>query len=200
MHEYLKRSELPMAERSWNTDMSVSQRRTLIGALAACTFALLAFLTLRFFYPPVDDKALLDQQIEEQWMVGRQTVDALEFFQQGGVYENRPGSIAEQIDQQHVIPLLRTIHERHQLSIRAILHEEVPKQAVAVIVQVPPDRAGRNALRKTIVEATDAFPGLLTQFWSHRWVSLDFFDEEEAIAHKMAGSFEKLKASQRIPE
>ena len=70
---------------------------------------------------------------------------------------------------------------------------------MAVIAEAPADRESRNRVRATILEAADAFPGFAMQNWSHRWVSLDFFDAVETEAFPPQ-TLEKLRASQRRME
>lgn len=191
-----KPSAAPPAERSSN-----SSRLILLPGpwlLFGLALAVAAIVCLSF--PRVDGKAQLDRQIEDGWMDGRETVDALAFFEKGGVYENRDAPGAENIDQTYVVPLIKQLRDKHRLDVLVIEHDKLPNTAMAVIAEAPADRASRNAVRQTILETTDSFPGLVTQNWSHHWVSLDFFDEEESIAFHRAGAFDKLKESQQRME
>lgn len=158
--------------------------------------ALLAFV----YWPRVDDKAELDRQIQESWLSGRETADAVEFFEHGGRFagdETRPA--AQDLDQKYVIPLIRTLREKFQLKVMVIVHDEAPNQAFAVLVEAPSDRKLRNEVRATILETADRFPGFLGQYWSHKWVSLEFLDPE--IAQGIPPhTQERLKASQRQME
>lgn len=197
MSTSFKRSAPPPAERSSNTSPFVR----LAGSWPLIGFVLaLAVLVAYLAVPRVDNKAVLDHQIEDGWMNGRETVDALQFFENGGVYENHDAPGTEDIDQKYVIPLIKQLRDKHQLEVLVIVHDKLPNTAMAVIAEAPADRASRNEVRTTILERTDSFPGLVTQNWSHHWVSLDFFDEEESIVFHNAGAFEKLQESQRRME
>jgi hypothetical protein len=148
----------------------------LLGGLAAViVIGAAAF----FLWPRSDDKASLDRQIEEDWMAGRDVVDAVKFFESGGVYENRGGEGSADIDQKYVIPLIKRLRDEHGLTVLVVKLQKAPNTAGAVIAQVPQDRVARNRVRATILESAQDFPGLVTQYWSHRWMSLDFLDELE---------------------
>lgn len=190
-----KPSALPPAERSSNTS-----RWILLPGPWLLFGLVVAAVTAYFAFPRTDYKAQLDHQIEDGWMNGRESVDALKFFENGGIYENRDAPGTTDIDQQYVIPLIKRLRDEHRLEVLVIVHDKLPNTAMAVIAEAPADRASRNKVRQTILEMTDSFPGLVTQNWSHHWVSLDFFDEEEAIAFHRAGAFEKLQESQRRME
>lgn len=152
-------------------------------------------------WPRVDGKASLDRQITEQWMQGRDVVDAMEFFEKGGVYENNESEEAADIDQKYVIPLVKRLIDEHKLKVLAIVEKESPTTAMAIIAEVPAnDRAFRNKVRKTINEEADKFPGFAAQNWSHKYVSIDYFDELEVTPLIQAHALEPLKKSQRIPE
>lgn len=196
MSTSFKPSALPPAEKS----SSISSQSWTTAVWPIGLGLILLGLGAYAAWPRVDDKALLDQQIEEGWMNGRETVDALQFFENGGIYENRDAPGTTDIDQNYVIPLVKQLRDKHRLEVLVVMHDKIPNAAMAVIVEAPADRQSRNEVRQTILELTDFFPGLATQNWSHRWVSLDFFDEEEAVVFHNAGAFEKLKESQRRME
>lgn len=187
-----------MAEKSSSTDRSQSRASQwiLLGVLVSGLAAVLVYLS----WPRIDYKAELDRQITEGWMAGREVVDALEFFEKGGVYENREMAGAYDIDQKYVIPLIKRLKEEHHLNVLAILEKEPPNTAMAIIAEVPPDRETRNKIRATILETVDEFPGFAMQNWSHNYVSLDFLDEVEVTPLRDAGALEPLRASQRMME
>lgn len=190
----------PTAARSWTFEWP--SQTPLIVAICVIVFA--AGLFGYCLWPREDVKAALDRQIEEGWMAQGKTVDALEFFEKGGVYENRiseNAKDAKDIDQKYVIPLIKKLRDKHHLKVLAIMHKDIPNTAMAVIAEAPKDRAIRNEVRATILETADEFlPGFAWQNWSHHWVSLDFFDSEEIIPFKSSGALEKLQTSQRIME
>jgi hypothetical protein len=176
-----------------------------LGALVIGLGGLMVWLS----WPRTDYKAALDEQITERWMPGREVVDALDFFKQGGVYENRDPEAEIDIDREYVIPLLQRLKDEFHLNALAIVEppppqapgsEELPKIAMAVVVEAPQDRETRNKVRAAILETADEFPGFAMQNWSHNYVALDFLDEQETTPLIQAGALEPLKASQRIME
>jgi len=174
--------------------------RLLLGIPLGAALLTLMGGAIYLYWSRYDGRAALDRQIEEIWMQGRETEDALEFFAQGGQYESRPGQGTAEIDQKYVVPLIRQLRDEHGLKVLVIKRDDVPGIAMAVIAQAPLDRAERNRVRQTILAADDAFPGFAMQNWSHHWVSLDFLDKEEMDPLIRSGSLEKLQASQRRME
>ena len=188
-----------MAANRSHIDVTVpwNDKRLLIGGglALAVSCAVVGYV----YWPRSDYKADLDRQIQESWMAGREVVDAWEFFENGGVYESDSRPAAEGVDQNYVIPLIKELREKHHLKVMAILRNDVPNTAMAVIAEAPPDRRSRNEVRATILETNDTFPGLVLQNWSHQWVSLDFLDGDEIKVLKPQ-TLERLKASQRRME
>lgn len=152
-----------------------------------------------FFWTGRDFKQQLDRQIEEDWIYGREVVDAVEFFEKGGVYENQPGEGAEDIDRKFLLPLVKRLRNEYGLTVLAVKRDDAPNMAMAVIAEAPKDQATRNRVRAAILETADAFPGFAMQNWSHRWVSIDLFDEQELKVFP-AKTLEKLRAGQRRME
>jgi hypothetical protein len=144
-----------------------------------------------------DFQALFDEQLESEWLSGRELADAGEFFARGGVYENTGISAGTTIDQQYVLPLIRQLEEKHGLELQVLLELNDPRHACGLVAEVPQDRSGRNAIRTTVLETADVFPGLLYQHWGHRWLTLEFLDETEIKPLQTSGALAKLKASQR---
>lgn len=192
-----KPSALPPAVRPSNSESPLRFNFVPIFSLTAAI--LLIGTAVYFFWTGSDYKAQLDRQIEESWMEGREVVDAVEFFENGGAYESRPGKGTADIDRKYVLPLVKRLRDEHGLTVVVVKRDDVPNTAMAVMAQAPHDRAARNRVRTTILEAADAFPGFAMQNWSHRWVSLDFFDEFE-IAAFPPKTLEKLRTSQRRME
>lgn len=188
----------PSARRPAERSSSTNGLLQLAGL--ALVVVLLAGWVVYVVYFRVDDKAILDKQIEEGWMNGRETVDAMAYFENGGVYENRDAPGAKDIDQQYVIPLIKQLRDKHHLEVLVVVQDKLRNTAMAVLAEAPADRKTRNEVRRTILDMTESFPGLATQNWSHRWVSLDFFDKEESEVFHRSGAFDKLKESQRQME
>lgn len=139
----------------------------------------------------ISDPVALDKQIEEKWLAGREMVDAIEFLERGGQYENLEIPDAAQIDQDHVLPLLKSIRDELSLNPMAVLL--TPERAMAILIDNPSAPAKRNRLRDLMQAADDKFPGLLIDNWGEKWLSLDFLDEREVGVLKSSGSFEPLQ-------
>ena len=185
---------------NWSITESLADFLTPRLIATAVAVLLLSSLLAWFIWPRVDDKEMLDLQIEQSWQKEQKTVDAFAFFAKGGVYENQDRDGARNIDQQYVIPLITLLRDKHHLQVMVIEHKDLPNTAFAVVAQAPKTREERNAVRKTFLEVTDSFPGLATLNWSHKLVSIDFFDELEMAPMIEANVVEPLKASQRRME
>lgn len=162
-------------------------------------FAVIAMSIVAYARSRKDYQAIFDLQLEEQWLSGRELTNAAKFFSAGGQLENS-GSSQESIDQKYVRPLITQLEERHGLEMQVLLELDDAQHAYALVAEVPADRATRNAIRTTVLETAEQFPGLLYQNWGHRWMTLEFFDEVEITPLKQAGVLAKLKASQRKME
>jgi uncharacterized protein YlxP (DUF503 family) len=187
-----------MAEKSLSSKAPAANpaQWLVLGGLAVGLAAVMVYLS----WPRVDYKAVLDRQITEEWMAGREVVDALEFFEKGGVYENRDSDEAMDIDQKYVVPLVKRLKDEFHLNVLAIVEPDSTNTAMAIVAEVPPDRETRNKIRAAILETADKFPGFAMQNWSHNYVSLDFLDELEITPLREAGALEPLRASQRMME
>lgn len=139
----------------------------------------------------ISDPVALDKQIEEKWLTGREMVDAIEFLERGGQYENLGIPDEAPVDQDHVLPLLKRI--RDELSLNPVAVLLTPERAMAILVLNPSAPAKRNRLRDLMQAADDEFPGLLMDNWGEKWLSLDFLDEREVTVLKNSGSFEPLR-------
>lgn len=140
---------------------------------------------------PVIDPVALDTQIEEQWLAGRETADAVEFLEKGGQYENKGLPEEVPIDQVYLLPLLKKIQKELSLKTVAVLLK--PERAMAVVVLIPAKPADRNRLRELVQATHDEFPGLLLDNWGEKWLSLDFLDEREVEVLKEAGALDTLR-------
>jgi hypothetical protein len=196
MPSFLNHSARAPAEKSSSSDGR--SRRWRYGPpvlLMLAAAGLLAYV----YWPRIDHKDVLDRQIQEEWMPGREVVDALKFFDGGGTYKSDARTDAAGLDRDYVVPLLKRLRDEHHLRVTVILRDDVPNTVLALLAEAPASRAARNAVRTTILEAADGFPGLVLQNWSHQWVSLDFLDAQEMTAFKPQ-TLARLKASQRRME
>ncbi len=139
----------------------------------------------------VSDAAALDTQIEDQWMVNRQVVDAIPFLEKGGQYENLGNKGEVPIDKPYVLPLLKRI--RDELSLKPVAVLEGPQHAMAILIEIPKDPIQRQRMGDILQQAADSFPGLLMDNWGHKWLSLDFLDQQEVAVLKSSGNLEPLQ-------
>lgn len=188
----------PPAEPSLSpADTKVFWLRTLVvaGVFMVCLMAILYSARHQR-----DFQAQFDDRLETEWLSGRELMDAGEFLAKGGVIENTGSSSRSDIDQKYVLPLIKRLRERHGLEMQVLLELNDPHQASGLVAEAPQDRDTRNAVRATILEAADAFPGFLYQHWGRRWLTLEFLDETEIQPLEKSGALAKLKVSQRRME
>jgi hypothetical protein len=133
----------------------------------------------------------LDKQIEEKWMANRKVIDAVQFLEGGGHYENLGDDDEVPIDTPFVLPLIKRFRDEFSLSPVAVLDD--PQSAMAILVELPSDPAVRKRIGEVLQQADDAFPGLLLDNWGKKWLSLDFLDEKEAAALKGSGSLDLIQ-------
>lgn len=144
-----------------------------------------------------DFQALFDDQVETQWLSGRELADAGEFLARGGIVKNSGSSAEADMDHNYVLPLIKQLAAKHDLKLQVVLELNDPYQSSALVAEAPQDRETRNAIRATILAAADEFPGFLYQHWGHRWLALEFLDETEIKPLEKSGALARLKASQR---
>lgn len=140
-----------------------------------------------------------DQQIETSWMVDRAATDAVEFLEQGGMYEN--ASTDQDIDGQYVLPMIRQLRDDFGLDVRALLDD--PEIAFAIVVDVSQMPLGddRRPQVMDIIEETDKkFPGVLIDKWGDRWLSFDLLDEQEmeVFPQETLDNLKRLIAADRV--
>ena len=168
---------------------------TLISSLPDSRRLLLAVVALGMFSgcgsSEVSDPKALDTQIEEQWMAGREKVDAIEFLEKNGQYENMELPEESQVDQFYVLPLLKKVRDELSLKPVAVLLDS--ERALAVLVPIPTASAPRNRLRDFVRDADEGFAGLLLDNWGEKWLSLDFLSEREVEVFKNSGTLEALQ-------
>lgn len=124
--------------------------------------------------PPVDQVSL-DAQIEDQWMANREVVDAIEFFEKGGLYSDPFEESG--VEKKHILPLLTRI--RDELVLKPLVVQDDPENAMAVLIELPADTATRKRMAAMIQEADDAYDGLVMDHWGKKWLSFDWVEGEE---------------------
>ena len=107
-------------------------------------------------------------------------VRAIPFFLDSGRYYEQETSDSTSVDQQIVLPMLKDLNALCPLAQWVVPDKKDPKLAFAVLVELPDDTIKVDAMAK-IVESADAkFDGMILQQWGHKWLSLDFIDQETA--------------------
>ncbi len=123
----------------------------------------------------VDYAQVADDYLEQR--LGREQMPALEFFAQGGHYYDEPGWTS--LDQEYIVPIVRGLKELGGDPF-VVLNEKDPKRATDLVVELPSDSAQLKKYEEFINAKKEGFPGLILDQWGHRYLALDFADEEEA--------------------
>jgi len=119
-----------------------------------------------------------DDQIESSWMQDRDMVDAVQFLEDGGVYENTLPD--HDIDAKIVLPLVRQLRDEFALDVYVLLTDSAHAHSVIVdISELPRNDDRRPLIVDAIQKADDEFPGLLADKWGEEWLSFDLLDEFE---------------------
>lgn len=147
----------------------------------ATWITLLLLLSTGCGEPTPDLQEYVDQRIEDEWIEDGASVDAMQFFAEGGHYYNHPDfPDATPLDEPHIVPLLVKLRDDFELEPLVILSEE-PNVAYAVVMKLPEQGSQRRqAIEDWLNEADAQFPGMILQEWGYNWLSLDFLDEDEA--------------------
>lgn len=140
------------------------------------------------------EAARMDRQVERDWMDGHEVVNAIEFFEKGGHYEDGDPELSS-VDRDHVLPLAKRLQKELDLQPLVVLLDS--ETAFAMVAELPTEEASRVKLRAILNEADDAFPGFLFDNWGQKWLSLDFLNELETQAIKDAGALESLTRRNR---
>lgn len=130
--------------------------------------------------PAVDYEARFDTQVDQVWSKDSKWVDAVQHFEGGGYYADLDEEDEQPIDRPHVLPLLKRLESSFGLEWQAILEKKDPQYAVAVVARLPADPTCRPRLEEALKNEQKTFPGAILQQWGHKWVSLDFLNEEDA--------------------
>ncbi len=130
-----------------------------------------------------------DAQVVSTWMPGRETTDAVEFLEGGGVYESLLTDV--DIDKVHLLPLLRRFRDEFGLTPVALLDD--PEVAFAVIVDISKLEGPKGNVVDAIEEADNDFSGLILDKWGEQWLTIDMMDETELQPLVQGGGLENLR-------
>lgn len=140
------------------------------------------------------EAARMDRQVEVDWMEGHEVVNAIQFFEGGGHYEDlEPDQTS--IDRNHVLPLAKRLQQELKMDPLVVLID--PETAFALVAELPPQEESRAKLRTILNEADEAFPGFVFDNWGQRWLSVDLLNETETKVLKDRGVLETLARRNR---
>ncbi|QDT54055.1 hypothetical protein Pan44_20820 [Caulifigura coniformis] len=127
--------------------------------------------------PKVDSRAEFDHDVETVWSRNWNLVDAEKFLGSGGLFVDSGEPEAQALDRPHILPLLKLLREKHGLKWQAAVHKKKTGFAVALVARIP---AGSEVetITRTLDQEQGAFPGEILWKFGHRWMSIDFLDQE----------------------
>lgn len=129
--------------------------------------------------PKVSLEDRFDEEVETSWQVRWKWVDAIPFFENGGMYTDTGDPGDPQLDRAHVMPLLKRLGEEFQLSWKAVVGNKNEKNCMAVVAALPDEPGLRGRIEASLRQHEADFPGDILQQWGKRWVSLDFLNEKQ---------------------
>lgn len=130
---------------------------------------------------PIDTAARFDREVDEVWKQKWQWIDALPFFERGGMYvDSDDTEDDEKLDRRYVVPLLKLLGDEFQLHWHATVQKDKRDFALAVITEMPPDPKIRERIAARIEQCQKTFPRTILVQQGHRWLSLDFLTREQA--------------------
>jgi hypothetical protein len=123
-----------------------------------------------------DIKQVADAMVTDDFLKKGTQVAAIPFFEQGGRYFDEDAST--KVDREIVLPLLQKLYATSHTQQWVVPDERDPKQAFAVLIELPADEAVVDAMAKAVEAADAQFDGMIVQQWGHRWLSIDLMDKE----------------------
>jgi hypothetical protein len=128
---------------------------------------------------PVDYEARFDDDVETTWTKKWKWVDAVQYLEKGGVYVDTGDSEDAALDRPRVLPILKRLQREFGMEWEAVL-DQSQSLALAVVARLPNDASARAKIEAVLAEEQRQFPGAILQQWGHKWLSLDFLNEEQA--------------------
>ena len=139
-----------------------------------------------------DFKQTADSNVEAYIQQHLDRVPAVEFFEAGGSYYDDEES--PEVDREILLPMLKQLLEISDTGQWVLPSKDDPKRAFAVLVEIPADKNIEQSMARIVEEADKRFDGLILQQWGHRWLSLDFLDQESVEFFKQSDpDFEKQR-------
>lgn len=125
-----------------------------------------------------DDAAELDHLVDTVWMEDFPHEDAVAFLESGGTHYDTKYGAYEDVDRDHVVPLLKQINGVTNVPAIAFIDEDL-NWAWALIVRIPDDGSARSHILSLITDADREYPGLIESEWGGRTLRISFVDESE---------------------
>jgi len=138
--------------------------------------------------PPTAAESL-DAQIDESWMQGRQRMDAIAFFREGGVYSSTPEF--PDVDNRIVVPLVKQLKDECGLTVEVLQEGDRPSVAFAIVADISAV-TDRSRIAAVCQEADHRHPELVLENWGDRWLSIDILDDSVTSHLKDSGELEPL--------
>lgn len=128
----------------------------------------------------IDQEARFDTRVEQSWTKDTRWVDAVGHLSSGGLFIDSGESDGQLLDAPHVLPLLQRLAQEFSLEWQAITEDINPKQALVVVARLPADSLVREKIERAIVREQQGFPGMILYQWGHRWLSINFLNQEQS--------------------
>lgn len=125
-----------------------------------------------------DYKKVADRMVEQNLLKQEGRCEAIGFFEQGGHLFDQDDTTT--VDRDVVLPMLKQVRETARTGQWVVPQSNNPKQALALLIELPDDKATVDRMAKDVEAADDKFSGLILQQWGHQWLSLDLIDQETA--------------------
>jgi hypothetical protein len=127
-----------------------------------------------------DHEADVDSKVTEEWMQDGMYVDAIEYLEDGGEYDDvEAADGTPELEAAAILPFFRRLKEEFDFDQYAILIEDAD-YCWGFVVKLPDDAAKRKEFQAFLESENESFPGLILEEWGHEWLSLDFLDEQAA--------------------
>jgi hypothetical protein len=128
----------------------------------------------------IDLEARFDKRVEQSWTKDTRWVDAVAHLSSGGLFIDTEESDGQLLDTPHVLPLLQRLAQEFSLEWQAVTQDVNPKQALVVVARLNADSLIREKIERAIVREQQGFPGMILYQWGHRWLSINFLNQEQA--------------------
>ncbi len=151
-----------------------------MSSLKTFVFLFVAIIAVGCGAKPIDLESRFDDDVENAWSTKWKWVDAVQFFEKGGMYVDSGDPEDPALDRPHVLPLLKRLQQEFGLEWQAVLDNTNQTTALAVVARLPNDSTIRQRIEASLQREQASFPGDILQQWGHKWLTLDFLNEAQA--------------------